>query len=578
MKVPQQSASRYTEILAIGAGLSGIALLSRLQLEYDFTDIHIYERHADSGGTWWVNSYPGAACDVPSALYSYSFAQNPRWTCMMPSAREIKAYQDSVAARFNAGEKMTFRAEAIRAEWLEEKRRWRVSLRNVDTGECWVHECRILFSCTGALVTPNIPEIPGMEEWQGEVVHSARWHPAVQVKGKRVAVIGNGCTAAQIVPAIIDDDAALVTQFARSKHYIQRAPYFPINAVTVWVLTHIPLAMRALRFLVFVVAECGIRFQSMGVVGRVSRWLKRREVVAYMRKMAPERYHADLIPEFEIGCKRRIMDPGYLISLHSPNVDLINTANNPIHLDPATASIRTASGNSYPTDLIILATGFKTPDFLPGLEVLGRGGISIRDHWNNNLGGPGSYNCAVNHGFPNFFVVLGPNHATGHTSAVMAIENVVDYALKVIEPVLRGSVDVVEVKKEAEEAYVRRLQKALGNTVWATGCGSWYTTKSGWNAMSYPWSQAHFWYRCAFVRKRDWVFSPAKQPRTKVWRRKRSGATVPMVVGLVAAALAGAAVVGARQEGITVEELKGITVEGLKNVGEAVLRWVHERL
>ncbi|KAL2127409.1 hypothetical protein VTI74DRAFT_10801 [Chaetomium olivicolor] len=252
----------------------------------------------------------------------------------------------------------------------------------------------------------------------------------------------------------------------------------------------------------------------------------------YMRSAAPAKYHDLLIPDFEVGCKRRIFDSGYLKSLHEEN--LILTDEKPLEIVPE--GVRTAKG-IVEADVIVLANGFVTNDFLIGLDVRGQGGKTLQEHW-SSFGGAEAYNCSVLSGFPNMFILLGPNAATGHTSAVMAAENSVNYALRIIRPMLEGRASIASLKWQAEKEYSDRMQKALRNTVWNSGCQSWYVkSKDGgagsqtWNAMSYPWSQAHFWYRSLFPVWSDWEYRGRAE-------KTRRNTTLKTVLLLVAAAVA----------------------------------------
>jgi cation diffusion facilitator CzcD-associated flavoprotein CzcO len=423
---------RSSTIVCIGGGASAIALGARLKITYGFTDVAFYERDKQLGGTWSANSYPGAACDVPVALYSFSFAQNPEWTKFHANSQEIKEYMEKVAAEYGLMGKISFRTEAFRAEWDDQKNHWYVWVRNLDSGEECVHECKILFSATGLLVDPSIPEIPGQSTFQGAAMHSARWDHSVLLDGKNVAVIGNGCkyhavtftylltstgTAAQIVP-VIAPQVGSVTQFIRSKHWIQKALHMEYTPTFRWVLKNVPLAQRLHRLSIFLIAEWDYRLQGNGEFSAKQRAEEMKIVEGYMRDKAPEKYHDLLIPDFQIGCKRRIIDPtpSYLESLNQENVML--TDEKVVEITPN--SIRTPT-KDYPVDVIVYATGFKTNVFMRPMEVFGRGGESITEHW-TRIGGPGAYNCTSVHGFPNFFFILGPNTGTGHTSALIASE------------------------------------------------------------------------------------------------------------------------------------------------------------
>ncbi|KAL3478136.1 hypothetical protein BJX99DRAFT_256688 [Aspergillus californicus] len=481
----------YSQIACVGAGLSGIALGATLKRWYEMDDIRFFERHDDCGGTWHISSYPGCACDVPSALYSYSFAPNPRWSKLMPSHNEIKAYQRDVADSYGLRDKMCFRTEVTECLWREDVSRWLMVLRNVDTHEITYHECQVLFAATGALVEPRACDIPGVSTFKGSIFHSARWNHDVSLEGKKVVVLGNGCTAAQIVPAIADRTESL-TQIIRSQHWIVEAINFSYTPAMLWVFRNIPFAQLIHRFAIFAVAELDYLLFPMTRLAALWRQARRKQFEAYMRKRSPEKYHDILIPDFEPGCKRRIFDCGYLDTLHKENTHLTDAK----ILDIVPDGINTSEG-FIPADVIVLATGFNTNRFLPGMQVRGKNDKTVDEHW-SRLDGPGAYNnCALN-GFPNFFFLLGPNTVTGHTSAVIAIENAVNYALRVLKPVLDGSATSVEVKLAAEDTYIQKIQTALRNTVWHSGCNSWYVNDKSWNAMVYPWTQAYFWYTCLF--------------------------------------------------------------------------------
>ncbi|KAL4770612.1 hypothetical protein BDW60DRAFT_218010 [Aspergillus nidulans var. acristatus] len=517
----------YSQIACVGAGISGIALGATLKRWYQMDDIRYFERHSDCGGTWHISSYPGmsaesiefsansiytgCACDVPSALYSYSFAQNPGWTKLMPSYKEIKAYQHEVADKYGLREKMTFRTEVKECWWREDASRWVLKLRNAETDEISYHECQILFSATGVLVEPRTCDIPGAPTFKGSLFHTARWNHDVSLDGKKVVVIGNGCTAAQVVPAIMDRSGS-VTQIIRSKHWVVETANVQYTPTMLWAFRNIPGLQALHRFAIYQGAEADWQLFPKTKSAAKYRQKRRREIEAYMRRAAPAKYHDLLIPDFEVGCKRRIFDCGYLDSLHNEKYLLTDAK----ILEIVPEGLQTSNG-LIEADVIVLATGFNTNTFLPGMQVHGRNGITVDEHWSRQ-GGPGAYNTCAMNGFPNFFVLLGPNTITGHTSAVMAAENSVNYALRILKPVLDGAASSVEVKADAENAYVESVQTALRNTVWHSGCHSWYVNEKGWNAMAYPWTQVHFWYRSLFPVWKDWNIKWAQKPATQVWR------------------------------------------------------------
>ncbi|OJJ07658.1 hypothetical protein ASPVEDRAFT_46910 [Aspergillus versicolor CBS 583.65] len=531
----------YSQIACIGAGISGIALGATLKRWYQLDDIRLFERHSDCGGTWHISSYPGCACDVPSALYSFSFAQNPGWTKLMPSHQEIQAYQRSVAEEYGLRDKMTFRAEVKQCFWRDDASRWLMVLRNVDTDEIFYHECQILFGATGVLVEPRACDIPGASTFEGSLFHSARWNHDVSLEGKKVVVIGNGCTAAQIVPAIMEQSGS-VTQIIRSQHWVVERANFEYPPWLNWGFRHIPLLQRLHRFAIYQGAEADWQLFPMTKSAAKYRQQRREEIESYMRRTAPAKYHDILIPDFEVGCKRRIFDCNYLDSLHNEKMLLTDAK----ILEIVPEGLQTSNG-LIEADVIVLATGFNTNTFLPGMQVHGRNNKTVEEHWARN-DGPGAYNTTSMNGFPNFFLLLGPNTITGHTSAIMATENSVNFALRVLKPVLDGNAASVEPKLSAEDEYIRQVQAACQNTVWHSGgCNSWYINDKKWNATAYPWAQAHFWYRCLFPTWKDWNINWVQKPAST--GRKRLFFIISLIIwaGLYNKRVGGHGLAGIRQ-------------------------------
>ncbi|OAQ75852.1 monooxygenase [Purpureocillium lilacinum] len=491
----------YSQFACIGTGFSAICLGATLQRWYNNGDIAFFEKHSQLGGTWFANTYPGCACDVPSVLYSYSFEPNSNWSRILPPQSELWAYLKGVSDKYSLTPKMSFNTTVVKCEWLDDLKRWRLHVRHQATDTLYHHDCQFLFAAAGQLATPRDIGVPGAESFSGPIFHSSEWRHDVDLDDKNVIVIGNGCTAAQIVPSIVDKTKHL-TQIVRSKHWIQP----PIDAsfpTFLMYLFKIPGVMTLLRFIVYLLAENELR--GFPLTNAAANFRKRRRAQAerYMTSTAPVKYHDMLIPDFEIGCKRRIFDSGYLKSLHSEKLELTNET----ILEIVPDGVRT-KGRAIKADVIVLANGYATNKFLQNMEVVGKRG-NLTQHW-DEFGGAEAYNCSALSGFPNFFILLGPNAATGHTSAIMAAENSVNYALRIIQPVLSNKTGVVELKRQAEEQYVSQIQHDLSKTVWNSGCQSWYVrpTEDGgktWNAMSYPYSQAHYWYRSVFATWSDWT-------------------------------------------------------------------------
>ncbi|KAG5977502.1 hypothetical protein E4U55_006745 [Claviceps digitariae] len=502
----EKTSLTYSQFACIGSGFSAIGLGASLKRWYGITDIRFFERHSDLGGTWLANKYPGCACDVPSILYSFSFALNPKWSQTLATADELWAYLKDVARQYDLESKMSFRSEVIRCEWIEKTARWRVHVRNLLNNDVFIHECQFLFSATGILVKPRPCEIPGADTFNGPLFHSAQWRQDVDLTGKKVILVGNGCSASQIVPAIVHKTQHL-SQFVRSKHWVIPAIHVPFTKFFQLLFTYIPGVLRITRLLLFLYAENAMRGFFNTKAGVRFRKAREKEAVRYTRKTAPAKYHDLLIPDFPIGCKRRIADPGYLRALHAKNMSL---SDEPI-VEIVPGGVKTQSGQVTEADVIILASGFTTNQYLGGIDVVGRTGKTIEEHW-SDWRGPEAYHCSALNDFPNFFMLLGPNTATGHTSTIMAAENAINYALRIIKPVLDGEAKFAEVRRHAEERYSRDMQAALQNTVWFSGCHSWYNKEDAdgnkWNAMTYPHFQLRYWYESLFPVYRDWIYPP----------------------------------------------------------------------
>ncbi|KAK3321690.1 hypothetical protein B0H66DRAFT_552468 [Apodospora peruviana] len=515
----------YSQFACIGSGFSAIGLGAQLKRWYGITDIRFFERDSELGGTWFSNQYPGCACDVPTTLYSFSFEQNPKWTHVLPSRQELWDYLKAVADKYDLPQKMTFNTTVERCEWIEKTARWRLHINRKEDQQTQIHECQFLFSATGYFGKPRgLDNIPGVDTFQGPVLHSSRWDPAVDLTDKRVVVFGNGCTGTQMVPAILRAKAKHVTHVVRSRHWIMPADFSkPISPLMRTILTYLPGMGALRRLLIFCFAENDFRAFAMDEAGARYRQRLRARSETYMRSTAPAKYHDMLIPEFEVGCKRRIFDSsGYLASLHAPNLTL--TDEEVVEVLPQ--GLRMRSDTIVDADVIALASGFKTEEFFGDIDVVGRGGETLQQHW-DRFGGPEAYNCCAMNGFPNFFMLLGPNTAQGHTSVLMAVENAINYALRILKPVLaRSSSQIAEVKRSAEEAYVDRIQAELQKTVYFSGCHSWYLMdnrvkgKSKWNGLSYPYSQVRFWYHCLFPVWKDWEFRGEKMKQRSIVKRK----------------------------------------------------------
>jgi cation diffusion facilitator CzcD-associated flavoprotein CzcO len=334
-------------------------------------------------------------------LYSYSFETNPAWDSVLPPRADIQAYLRNVAIKYDLIDKISFKVSVEKCEWVEEKGRWRMAIRDNATSRSFVHEAQFVFSGVGLFSKPRIPEIPGLDTFHGPVVHSARWPQGLDLKNKQVILLGNGCSASQIVPAIAEETAHL-TQIIRTKHWIIPNIKDTVNFSPLATLTkYAPWTRGIQRSVLWWYTELEYPQFLMNGFGK---WLRGRAAKAAeynIRATAPEKYHHLLIPDFEMGYKRRIFDPGYLKCLNSDNITLTDA---PV-LEIVPEGIRT-KGGVVEADVIIFATGFHTNRFLVDIDVVGRSGESLQEHWSKS-GGAAAYDCCAVSGFPNFFFLCG---------------------------------------------------------------------------------------------------------------------------------------------------------------------------
>ena len=467
----------------------------------------------------------------PAIFYSFSFAPNHKWQTLFPPGPEIIQYLQGVCDKYQITDKIQLNTDVSEAIWLVKEELWEVTLihmvpgtgdlseknrqqRMADHGQESVYlkkervRAKVLISAVGGLVEPKgWPEnIPGRDTFEGDIFHSARWNYDVDLTGKDVIVVGTGCSAAQFVPRLTKDyNAKSVTQIMRSPPWVMPHPDPPFGNEN-WekwspvLFTRVPGLARLCRTRIFLLAEHDFYtiFKNEPHNYEARKKIE-AELIAHMKKTVPEKYHEILTPNYGVGCKRRIFDATWFPGLNDPRVELTTqplTSIKPkgVTLGPGrtypdpkdiTSKVPTDEVN-LPADTIILANGFDLTTWLHPLRVVGKDGEVLQDVWDKR-GGPQAYMGAAMDGFPNFFIVFGPNTATGHSSVILASENMVEYILKFLKPLLRGEVKTFEVKKEAEVSWTAMMQEKLKDTVWMTGgCHSWYKNAEGWNSTAYP--------------------------------------------------------------------------------------------
>ncbi|CAJ0551376.1 Ff.00g113060.m01.CDS01 [Fusarium sp. VM40] len=523
-----------TDILIIGAGMSGIGLGIQIIRKYGTRNFEIIERDAGIAGTWRVNSYPGCGCDVPSHFYSYSFAPNPNWSEKYAMQPEIQAYFDHVAKKYGIERQVTFNSVVESACWDEASGTWEVDIRNLKTFQVISRRSRVLISAVGALSIPKSCDIPGAVDFQGAMFHTARWDHSFNWRGKEVVVIGNGCSATQVLPVISDGNGAVkkVTQFARQAHWLAERPNPTYSTSFKWVMRYVPFAMRVYRAWLYCQKErdfAGFKI-AQGLVTR-NRWAE--ETMEYIRKTAPEKYLDFLIPKTEVGCKRRVNDTDYLACLHRDNVELVY--NDPIEKIEKNG-VRTVSGRFIHADAIVLAHGFETQKPLFPMKIYGKGRVTINEHWDQvSEGAASSYFGTCLSQFPNLFIMMGPNTLSGHLSVIYTTECQINFTLRVLQPILKCQADIVEVTAEAEKRDINRVQEKARELVWATGCTSWFIDeKTGRNTIMFPDWQYKFWLRSVFVSWGDFEYrNVSTKGPVSSWRNKLPLLAVAGLLGFV---------------------------------------------
>ncbi|KAK1140889.1 hypothetical protein N8T08_009762 [Aspergillus melleus] len=451
-----------TTAIIIGAGFSGLTMACQLKRVFDLEDFYIYDRTEGMGGTWWNNTYPGCAVDIPAICYSLSFAPNPNFSKLFPSQPEILDYVNNVAAQYDVHYHFTGSTEWRGAQWRESTKSWTVTFEDLPTGKIFTQRCKILISGVGGLVNPNDFDVPGAQTFKGDIVHTARWNPNLDLTGKHVAVVGNGCSAAQLVPAIADQTKS-VTQFMRTPHHIMPSQNYEISETWRIIFRYVPGLLFIVRLLMFLYMESGFFQFGKSKAESLSRKNSAQLSANHVRNTAPEKYWDLLTPKFEFGCKRRVFDHGYLASLNKDNIRLTDDRIASITEN----SVVTESGDEIYAHAIILATGFALTQW--DVDIRGRKGISRKQHW-EQYGSKAAFQSIAMSDFPNFFTLIGPNSGRAHTSTLLSIESYTNLILSVIEPVIRGSAHSVEVKASSERQFNRDVHSALEQTVQNTSC------------------------------------------------------------------------------------------------------------
>lgn len=464
--------STHTQIIIIGSGFSGLCMAIALKRE-GLHDFVILERADDLGGTWRNNHYPGCACDVESHLYSYSFEPNPDWSRQFAPQQEIWDYLHRCAQKYDLLAHLRLSANVVACRFDEQSTRWQVQ-----TEDGRQFSAPVLVSATGALCNPEIPPIPGVERFDGEAFHSATWRHDVDLRGKRVAVIGSGASAIQFVPRIVEQVAKLV-YFQRTAPWVLPKPDWRRSGWSKALARHVPIFQKLQRWLIYWLLE--LRVLGFVVAPRLMKaveWLGKRHIA---RQVADPAKRAALTPTFSAGCKRVLMSNDYYTAVAQPHVHIVTEAIERI----VPGGVVTRDGREHPVDVLIWGTGFKVQDPVQRGAYTGLGGVDLADAW-KAVGGPEAFLGINIAGFPNLFMLMGPNTGLGHSSMIFMIESQVRYTMDAILKMRQRGLALIDVEPEVQQRFVAAVQQRLKRTIWGSGCMSWYLNRSGKSTVLWP--------------------------------------------------------------------------------------------
>lgn len=482
----------HHDVVIIGAGFGGLGMGIRLKQE-GRDDFIVVEQEVGVGGTWYANRYPGAACDIPSLLYSFSFAPAADWTRSYPEQSEIEQYLNDCVDEFELSPHLKLRTKVVSLDWNAATQRWLVTAQQRDgTPVRWT--ARVIVNATGALSRPAMPALDGLDSFKGTVMHTARWQGEVKLAGRRVGVVGTGASAVQLVPRVAEQ-AERVVVFQRTPSWILPKHDRVRPHWRRWAYANIPGLQTLARGLVYALHE--LRAPAFTRQPSILKAMEPR-ALAFMKKQVHDpALREALTPSYRMGCKRILISSDFYPALQRRNARLVTSAIDRVVED----GVITTDGEHHALDTLVLATGFQAATALSPFPVRGRDGADLNERWRD---GPRAYLGTTVPGFPNLFLIVGPNTTLGHNSMVYMIESQLRYVLDALDRMDEARLAAVDTRTEVNDSYNAQIQQRLQRTVWRTGgCTSWYQGPDGRITTLWPGSTLAFRWRLRRFRLDD---------------------------------------------------------------------------
>ena len=479
----------------IGAGPGGLALGVFLR-KAGFRDFTIFDREDGVGGTWRINTYPGLACDVKSHLYSYSFDLNANWSRLWSGQPEILAYLEQCAQRYELGPNLKLHTEIVAAQWDPDSATWQVT--TADGGR---YTFDVVVSAVGLFTQPVLPDLVDEEKFTGTLMHTARWDHSVDLRDARVAVLGTGSTASQLIPEVAKE-AKKVYSVQRSPTWILPKPDRPYTEREKWLFAHVPFAKKIYRTRLWLRSEANISVIENG--SDKTQEFKSIALRALESTVGDEELRRRLTPDHPFGCKRLVFAADYLQTLTQPHVEVVSSPARSLR----SRSLVTADGTELDVDVVLCATGYSAADYLGQIDVVGEGGTSLREKWRD---GAYAYLGMTVPDFPNFFMLYGPNTNVGSNSVIFMLEAQARYVMRALKHMRRKRKTYVAVRPTTMADFIAKIDGWMEGTVWVTRCSNYFRAPNGRVVTQWPRSARAFWGMTRRFRPADYAFEPPSE-------------------------------------------------------------------